>query len=179
MFPMLLLPRTPTAALPRSCHRKVDPHRTAIQLSRCREKPFTTLLPQEKDKTKPGSQFFQTAPVSGRHGGHVSRQVLHQEKVLRLAGVCISHYLPLAPRVLVVLHREVAKRQFALLPHGSFTPTVVLTEPPPLLDPVSRAVAGREYHYHPDCHGHTGSNPVLEQVISLASRGRVVAYQTP
>ena len=90
----------------------------------------------------------------------------------------MTHYLPLAPRVLVVLHREVAKRQFALLPHGSFTPAVVLTEPPPLLDPVSRAVAGREYHYHPDCHGHTGSNPVLEQVFSLTSLGRVVAYQT-
>ena len=102
----------------------------------------------------------------------------HQEKALRLAGVCITHYLSLTPRVLVVLHREIAKRQFASLPHGSFTPTVVLTEPPPLLGPVSRAVAGREYHYHPDCHGHTGSNPVLEQVFSLASLGRVVAYQT-
>ena len=90
----------------------------------------------------------------------------------------MTHYLPLAPRVLVVLHREIAKRQFASLPHGSFTPTVVLTDPSPLLDPVSRAVAGREYHYHPDCHGHTGSNPVLEQVFSLASLGRVVAYQT-
>ena len=73
---------------------------------------------------------------------------------------------------------------FAVAPLGAskttdISPTVVLTEPPPLLDPVSRAVAGREYHYHPDCHGHTGSNPVLEQVISLASLGRVVAYQTP
>ena len=90
----------------------------------------------------------------------------------------MTHYLPLAPRVLVVLHREIAKRQFASLPHGSFTPTVVLTEPPPLLDPVSRAVAGREYHYHPDCHRHIGSNPMLKQVISLVPFQEVNAYQT-
>ena len=76
------------------------------------------------------------------------------------------------------IHRESAKRQLALLPHGSLTPNAGLTELPPLLDPVSRAVAGREYYYHPDCHRHIGSNPMLKQVISLASMEKVDAYHT-
>ena len=35
----------------------------------------------------------------------------------------------------MVSHREVAERWLANPPHGSFTPTVVLTEPSPLLEP--------------------------------------------
>lgn len=38
-------------------------------------------------------------------------------------------------RVLMVSHREVAGRRYAKPPHGSFTPTAVLTEPPPLREP--------------------------------------------
>lgn len=61
---------------------------------------------------------------------------------------------------------EVAKRRIACSPHGSFTPTVVRTEPP---NAVKRS--RREYHYHSDCHRHAGGNPALEQVISLAPSG--------
>jgi len=46
-----------------------------------------------------------------------------------------AHYLSSTPRVLMVSHREIAERRYAKPPHGSFTPTAVLTEPPPLRDP--------------------------------------------
>ena len=51
---------------------------------------------------------------------------------------------------------EIAKRQAAYLPHGSLTPTVVLTEPP---NAVTRS--RREYHYHSGCHGRAGGIPTL------------------
>ena len=64
---------------------------------------------------------------------------------------------------------EVVKRRCAAPPHGSFTPTAVLTEPPPLCE----AVAGREYHCHSDCHRHAGGKPALAGVFSLGPVGRV------
>ena len=68
--------------------------------------------------------------------------------------------------------REVAKRQIAILPHGSFTPAVVPTEPPPLRDPAfGGAVAGREYHCHSGCHGHAGGNPALSVGFLACSKG--------
>lgn len=57
--------------------------------------------------------------------------------------------------------REVVKRRCAAPPHGSFTPTAVLTEPPPLLE----TVAGREYHCHSDCHRHIRGNLILTKGI--------------
>ena len=59
-------------------------------------------------------------------------------------------------------------------PHGSFTPTAVLTEPPPLCE----AVAGREYHCHSDCHRHTGSNPALTKGV-LARHGWDRSFREP
>lgn len=87
--------------------------------------------------------------------------------------ICKAHYLSSTPRVRVVSHREVAERRLAMPPHGIFTPTAVLTEPP---NAVKRS--RREYHCHPDCHRHAGSNPTLEQVISLSPFQDVIAYQT-
>ena len=52
-------------------------------------------------------------------------------------------------------------------------PSMVLIEPPPLLE----TVAGREYHCHSDCHRHTGGNPILAEGF-LAGSGKpgVMAY---
>ena len=65
----------------------------------------------------------------------------------------------ICPRHPVCVAFSLGSRQAVVCspPHGSFTPTVVLTEPPPLFE----TVAGREYHCHSDCHGHAGCNPAL------------------
>ena len=69
--------------------------------------------------------------------------------------------------------REVVKRRYATPPHGNFTPTAVLTEPPPLCE----AVAGREYHCHSDCHRYAGGKPTLAAgVLARPDRAGVMAY---
>ena len=69
--------------------------------------------------------------------------------------------------------REVVKRRCAAPPHGSFTPTAVLTEPPPLFE----TVAGREYHCHSDCHRRAGGKPALAAgVLARPGRAGVMAY---
>lgn len=65
--------------------------------------------------------------------------------------LCRAHNLSSTPRV----RWEVAKRWSAKPPHGSFTPAVVLTEPP---NAVMRS--RREYHCHFGCHGRTRGHPV-------------------
>ena len=68
---------------------------------------------------------------------------------------------------------EVVKRRCATPPHGSFTPTAVLTEPPPLFE----TVAGREYHCHSDCHRRAGGKPALAGgILARPGRAGVMAY---
>lgn len=76
-------------------------------------------------------------------------------------------------------HREVAKRRFAGPPHGSFTPTVVLTEPPPLRDPACAGLwLDGSTIVIPAVIARSGGNPTPQQVFSLAPFREVVAYQT-
>ena len=76
----------------------------------------------------------------------------------------------ICPRHPVCVAFSLGSRQAVVCspPHGSSTPTVVLTEPPPLFE----TVAGREYHCHSDCHGHAGCSPALaEGPIALPEWG--------
>jgi hypothetical protein len=76
-------------------------------------------------------------------------------------------------------HREVAKRQPAMLSHGSFTPTVVRTEPPPLRDPACAGLwLDGSTIVIPTVIAMPGATRHLQQVISLSSFQRVTAYQT-
>ena len=93
-------------------------------------------------------------------------------KSLPKSGVWLCIRKPICPR-----HpgpqREVVKRRCAAPPHGSFTPTAVLTEPPPLCE----AVAGREYHCHSDCHRHAGGKPALAGgILARPGRSGVMAH---
>ena len=66
--------------------------------------------------------------------------------------VCNASHLSSTPR------RRGSHQAAACWPlHGSLTPSVVLTEPPPLL----ASVAGREYHCPSDCRRRAGCSPAL------------------
>lgn len=71
-----------------------------------------------------------------------------------------ARYLSSTPRAQAEAlgSRQAAARRAA---SRVFTPTVVLTEPPPLLV----AVAGREYHYPSDDYGHAGSGPAFAEGV--------------
>ena len=88
-----------------------------------------------------------------------------------MSTMCPQAYLSPNPG----LQKEIVKRRCAAPPHGSFTPTAVLTEPPPLFE----TVAGREYHCHSDCHRCAGGNSALaEGVLARPGRPGVMAYPT-
>ena len=78
----------------------------------------------------------------------------------------VTFHLSSTPR----MYWEIVEQQPAEPLHGSLTPTVVLTEPP---NAVTRS--RREYHYPPDCYGHTGSNPVLTDDRDRSLRLEVLA----
>ena len=66
----------------------------------------------------------------------------------------------------MVSHREVAERRYAKPPHGSFTPTAVLTEPPPLLEPCDELTSQELWL--------DGSTIIIPTVIAVS-----VAYPIP